>query len=306
MAGRAADGGVPDTGRVPEGDVVLRTAQRLHAALSGRVLTAFDLRWPSLATADRTGAEVLEVVSAGKHLLVRIDAVAAHPPATLHSHLRMEGSWHVHRTGARARARHPTHAVRAVLANGDWTAVGHQLGMLDLVPTAEEQQLVGHLGPDVLGPDWDPARVKDTLLGDPDRPVGDALLDQRVLAGVGTLFMAEALFLRGVTPWTPVRDAGDLDALLELEHKLLALNAARAVQSTTGDLSPGRTQWVHTRSGRPCRRCGTTVRVAMIGQAPRERTAFYCPSCQRGPAPTDDGRVQRPLGSTGRRSGYGR
>lgn len=281
---------------MPEADVVWRTAHRLDAALAGRALTHADLRWPSLATADLTGLVVREVVSAGKHLLTRLDPDTRRPALTLHSHLRMEGSWHVHRTGERAGTR-PRPGVRAVLANDEWTTVGHRLGMLDLVQTAEEASFVGHLGPDVLGPGWDPAEVVRKLQATPGRQVGEALLDQRVLAGVGTFYMAEALFVRGVSPWAPVRDAGDLGALLALLHRLLSVNARRAVQSTTGDLRPGRTQWVHARSGRPCRRCGTGVRVATIGAAPQQRPAFYCPRCQPGPTPTDDGRPQRPLGS---------
>ena len=277
---------------MPEGDVVWRTAQRLHAALAGRTLTLCDLRWPSLATTDLTGREVLEVVAAGKHLLTRVEG-----GLTLHSHLRMDGSWHVHRTGETWARRRPENGVRAVLANEAWTAVGHELGMLDLVPTDAESGLVGHLGPDVLGPGWDAAEATRRLAAAPDRPVGAALLDQRVLAGVGTFFMAECLFLRGVSPWTAVRGAGDLDALVALVHRLLTANRDRAVQSTTGDLRPGRQQYVHSRSGRPCRRCGTTIRVAPIGEPPQERTAFYCPRCQPGPTPTDDGRRQAPLGA---------
>nr|WP_284287490.1 hypothetical protein [Angustibacter aerolatus] len=142
-----------------------------------------------------------------------------------------------------------------------------------------------------------------TMRADPQRTVGETLLDQRVLAGVGTMFMAEALFLRGVTPWTPVADVdtgGGLEALLDLEHRLLDLNRERAVQVTTGDARPGRDKWVHGRSGRPCWRCGTTVRVAPVGPPPTDRTGFYCPACQQGPRPTDDGRTQRPLGSGAR------
>jgi endonuclease-8 len=267
---------------MPEGDVVWRTARRLDEALAGRPLTRCELRWPSLATADLTGRQVLAVASAGKHLLTRFAGTASGPPLTLHSHLRMEGSWHVHRTGERWAARSPD-GVRAVLANERWTAVGHRLGMLDLVRTADEAALVGHLGPDVLGPGWDPDAAAANLAADPDRAVGEALLDQRVLAGVGTFFMAESLFLRGTTPWTPVRDAGDPAELARLVHRLLDSCRRTPFQSTTGDTRRGRTQWVHGRSGRPCRRCGSVVRVAPIGRAPNERTAFYCPSCQRGP-----------------------
>jgi endonuclease-8 len=300
---------------VPEGDVVWRTAQRLHAALAGRCLTRCELRWPTLATADLSGRPVLEVASAGKHLLLRCgprpDAgvaegggTGARPgadpgavPLTLHSHLRMEGSWLLHRTGTPWHAPRPEHEVRAVLANPEWTAVGHRLGMLDLVATADEHRLVGHLGPDLLGPGWDPAEAVRRLTARPERPVGEALLDQRVLAGAGTFYTCEALFLRGFTPWTPVADAGDPARLVDLVHRLVFANRDRGVQSTTGDLRPGREQWVHARSGRPCRRCGTGIRVASIGQTPTDRVAFYCPHCQQGPAPTDDGRPQQPLGA---------
>jgi endonuclease-8 len=296
---------------VPEGDVVWRTARRLHAALAGRLLTVTDLRWPSLATADLTGRAVLEVVSAGKHLLTRIEGTGG-PGWSLHSHLRMEGAWHIHRTGQPwqgDRGDHggrADHGVRAVIANSDWTAVGHRLGMLDLVPTDREGDLVGHLGPDLLGTGWDAAEAARRIRVDPARAVGEALLDQRVLAGVGTFYLSESLFLRGITPWTAAGEIDDVEALVDLLHRLLTANAARAVQSTTGDTRQGRTQYVHARSGRGCRRCGAIVRVAAIGQAPNDRVAFYCPRCQPGPAPTDTGGPQRPLGSgvRGRRPDY--
>ena len=289
--------------------MVWRTAQRLHAALAGRRLTACELRWPSLSTADLTGRPVIEVVSAGKHLLLRCGPVPGDDgvprpvpggdgvPLTLHSHLRMEGSWQVFRTDRPWHPPRPAHEVRAVLANPEWTAVGHRLGMLDLIPTAQEPRLIGHLGPDLLGGGWDAEEAVRRLAAHPDRPVGEALLDQRVLAGVGTFYMCEVLFLRGVTPWTPVAQAGDLHRLVDLVHRIVLANRDRGVQSTTGDLRPGREQWVHARSARPCRRCGTSIRVAPIGQPPIDRAAFYCPNCQRGPAPTDHGRPQQPLGA---------
>ena len=284
---------------MPEGDVVWRTAHRLHRALAGRELLAADLRWPSLATAELTGRRVLEVVSAGKHLLTRLAASGGEPALTLHSHLRMEGSWYVERTGD-PRGRRSASGVRAVLTTREWTAVGHKLGMLDLVPTAREDGLVGHLGPDLLGPGWDAEQARRRLLQQPDRELGAALLDQRVLAGVGTFYMAEACFLARLTPWSPVRDVQDLPAFVDLLHRLLEVNKDRVEQVTTGDLRHGRHNYVHGRSGLACLRCGSTVRVAMIGEAPQERTAFYCPGCQRGPAPTDDGRPQRPLGHVDR------
>jgi endonuclease VIII len=268
---------------VPEGDVVWRTARLLHAAFAGQLLTGCDLRWPGIATADLTGREVLAVVPRGKHLLMRF---AGDPPLTLHSHLRMDGSWRLQRADVPA----PTGTgrrddVRAVLRTAEWTAIGRKLGMLDLVRTRDEHTLIGHLGPDVLGEDWDPEHVARTLAGQPERAIGDALLDQRVLAGVGTFYMAEALFLRGVSPWTPTGQVRDVPALLHLVHRLLVANRDRVGQVTTGDARPGRGSWVYGRARRACRRCGTRVLVAPIGQPPHERVAYFCPTCQPGPAP---------------------
>jgi endonuclease VIII len=280
---------------VPEGDIVWRAANRLNAALGGRVLTLSDLRWPSLATVDLSGREVVEVASRGKHLLTRVAAGGTDPPITLHTHFRMEGSWHVHRTGERWRSRSASD-IRAVLANDTWTAVGQKLGMLDLTPTADEHALVGHLGPDLLGPDWDAEEALLRLRRGPQRPIGEALLDQRNLAGIGTFFLAETLFLHGISPWTPVADVPDLPAVVTLARKLLDVSRVRGLQVTTGDTRPGRANYVHGRSGRPCLRCGTRIRVASVGVAPQDRVAFYCPHCQRGPAPTD-GHHQPPIGA---------
>jgi endonuclease-8 len=279
---------------VPEGDTVFRTASRLHAALAGAPLVLADLRWPSLATADLAGATTTEVLPRGKHLLQRLDT-----GLTLHSHLRMEGQWRVARPGPETSRLLRRDDLRAAVGTSRWTAVGLRLGMLDLVPTDREGDLVGHLGPDVLGPDWDPARAVTAVTAYP-ATVGEALLDQRVLAGVGTYWASEALFLERVLPWTaaaavpPQRVA----RLVERVARLMSVAKENAVQSSTGSHRAGETSWVHGRSGRPCRRCGDTVRVALLGPQPRARTMFSCPTCQGGFAPTDDRRPQRPLGSS--------
>jgi endonuclease VIII len=258
--------------------MVWRTARALHSSRAGGQLTGCDLRWPTLATADLTGRTVLAVVARGKHLLMRF---SGDPPLTLHSHLRMEGSWRLYPAGRGA----PTGSgrrddVRAVLRTSGWTAVGRRLGMLDLVRTRDEHTLVGHLGPDVLGDDWDPDRVERALSERPERAIGEALLDQRVLAGVGTFYLAEVLFLRGISPWTPSGQVPDVPALLRLVHRLMLANRDRAAQVTTGDTRPGRTSWVYGRAGRACRRCGTPVAVAAIGEQPQDRMVFFCPACQ--------------------------
>ena len=282
---------------MPEGDTVWRTAHRLHQALSGEELVLCDLRFPEIATVDLTGATTTEVVSRGKHVLHRLDN-----GVTVHSHLRMEGQWRVERADESGRWLRRAD-LRAALGTTQWAAIGLRLGMLEVLPTAREGEVVGHLGPDVLGPDWDPARAVDNLAADP-QPVGSALLDQRNLAGVGTLWASESLFLERLHPWTPASQVPRerLESLVARISKLLDVSRLHAVQSSTGSRRRGEEHFVHARSGRPCRRCGDTVRVAMIGRAPQDRTMFYCPTCQGGLAPNDDGRTQRPMGSAGGRA----
>jgi len=284
---------------VPEGDTVWRTADRLNRALVGAPVVHAELRWPSAPDVDLTGSRTIEVVARGKHLLHRFDT-----GSTLHTHLRMEGQWRVEHPGAHTDRVLRRPDLRAAVLTDAWSALGLRLGMLDLVPTDHEHQLVGHLGPDVLGHDWDPALARERISAF-DGFVGDALLDQRVLAGVGTFWASEVLFLEHTLPWT---HAGDLGAdtvrdLVERLHRLMLAAARSGSQSSTGIARSGEEAYVHARSGRPCRRCGDTVRVAMTGAPPRERTLFSCPTCQGGQAPTDDGRRQRPLGSTPSTSG---
>ncbi|WP_226345300.1 DNA-formamidopyrimidine glycosylase family protein [Agilicoccus flavus] len=285
---------------MPEGDTVFRTARRLHQALAGAELTVTDLRWAGVAEVDLTGRSTLEVVSRGKHVLHRVEG-----GVTIHSHLRMDGQWRVAATSDVSARDLGDHRLRAVVGTSVWTCLGRLLGMLDVVPTSEEHTLVGHLGPDLLGPDWDASEALHRVRAHPDVAVGEALLDQRNLAGIGTMYAAESLFLQRLHPWTPIAELPDgaLEALVDRARRLLLLNRENAVQTTTGRGGREPTTWVHARSGRPCLRCGATVRVSMIGPAPRERTMFSCPACQGGPGPADDGRPQEPLGSAGGRGG---
>jgi endonuclease-8 len=284
---------------MPEGDTVWRTARRLHEALADQVITAADVRWPGLSTAELSGMRTLEVASRGKNILHRLDA-----GLTLHSHLQMEGQWRVEATGRLANRTLANPQLRALIRTAGWTALGFRLGNLHLVPTREEDRLVGHLGPDVLGLDWDAAEAARRILMS-EATIGAALLDQRNLAGVGTLFASEALFLTGLNPWHPAADlaGAQVSGLVERVHRLLDVNRHHATQSTTGVHRRGETAYVHRRSGRPCRRCGDSVRVAVVGEPPQERAFFYCPTCQGGMAPGDDGRPQGPLGSSSRSPG---
>ncbi|WP_328479372.1 DNA glycosylase [Streptomyces sp. NBC_00377] len=264
---------------MPEGDTVWQAAKRLHGALAGKVLTRSDLRVPKYATADLTGRAVLDVTPRGKHLLTRVEG-----GLTLHSHLRMDGSWKVFAKDQRWTGG-PAHQIRAILGTHDRTAVGYRLPVLELLRTADEQRAVGHLGPDLLGPDWDPERALANLFDDPARSLGEALLDQRNLAGIGNVYKCELCFLLGVTPWLPVGalPADRSSKLPALAKKLLEANRDRPVRSTTG--RRGQDLFVYGRAPRPCLRCGTRVRMADQGDGSRERPTYWCPTCQAGPAP---------------------
>jgi endonuclease VIII len=257
---------------MPEGDVVWRTARQLHDALAGRILVRSDFRVPRYATTDLTGRAVTGAISRGKHLLIRVDG-----DVTVHSHLRMEGSWRISRAGG-----YPPrdHRIRVVLANDTWQAVGHQLGIVEVIRTSRESATVGYLGPDLLGPDWDADEAVRRLLAAPDRAIGEALLDQRNLAGIGNLYKAETLFLRGVSPWRAVGEAGSLPEMVELARRLLEANKEHIGQVITGNAARGEQTWVYGRAGRPCRRCGTIISRADQGPVTEERVTFWCPRCQ--------------------------
>ncbi|MGH3244840.1 MAG: DNA-formamidopyrimidine glycosylase family protein [Trebonia sp.] len=260
---------------MPEGDVVWNTAQRLHTALAGQVLTRSDFRVPQYATVSLAGHLVTEAVAHGKHLLIRTGN-----GLTIHTHLKMDGYWRVQPADA-GRPLGRNHQLRLVLGNTRWLAAGYLLGITEVLPTAREDQVTGHLGPDLLGPDWDATAAAARVARDPDRPIGEALLDQKNLAGLGTFYTAEMLFLRGVEPWRPVGSVENLHALVELGHRLLDANKTRPGHVTTGDARPGRDSWVYGRAGRPCRRCGTPVKRGEQGPPGQERLRFWCPSCQR-------------------------
>jgi endonuclease-8 len=267
---------------VPEGDTVWLVAKRLNDALAGQLLNECDLRVPALATTDLSGREVTEVVPRGKHILTRVGG-----GLTLHSHLRMDGMWYLYRRGSRWNGG-PGHLIRAVLGTEQVHAVGYHLHDLAVVNTGDEAELVGHLGPDLLSPDFDIAEVIRRITADPTCQIGPALLDQRNLAGIGNIYKAETLFMEGINPWTPVSEIDDagLERLILLARRLLERNKVHFSQATTGDPRRGHEHWVTSRTRRPCRRCGTPIRRHDQGEPPRQRVTYWCPTCQPGPEPS--------------------
>ena len=270
----------PVRSAVPEGDSVYRAARRLDR-LAGQVLASSDFRVPHHATADLAGRMLLPTDTHGKHLLTRVEG-----GLTVHTHLRMDGSWTVLHPGRRLPRRLEPDVRLLLVTEQDQRAAGLKVPVVELLRTQEEHTVVGHLGPDPLRADWDPAEAVRRLSARPDRPLAAALLDQRNLAGLGNLWTNELCFLRGHSPWTLV-GAVDLPRLVDLAARMLQFSAHHpvAAQVTTGSTRRGDSHWVSGRAGRRCLRCASAIQVVaeVLGDPERRRT-WWCPSCQPGPS----------------------
>lgn len=308
---------------MPEGDTVARQCRVLHEALAGATLTASDLRVPRAATADLVGWSVREVRPRGKHLLIRLEPPSTGGiPHTLHTHLMMDGIWHVDGKALRSSdtsggPRSPD-TIRVILTaqhpdGRHARAVAYDVKQVRLLRTADESTLVGHLGPDLLDPSWEEKpelreQAVSNLAAEPERPIGLALLDQRNLAGIGNIYRSELCFLRQVHPAAPTQSAGDLDALVDLAHRLLTLNLDRSVRVTTGGmLGRDGDLWVYGRGGLQCRRCRTRIERGEIGDPRLEgtepRVLWFCPRCQAGPGAPARGGAGGEAGPGRRRPG---
>jgi endonuclease-8 len=251
---------------MPEGDTVWHTAATLRQHLAGQTLTRCDIRVPQFSTVDLTGEVVDEVLSRGKHLFIRVGR------ASIHSHLKMDGSWRVGKRPARL-----DHRARIILEAKTVRAVGVDLGVLEILDRDHDGDVVAHLGPDLLGQDWDAKVAAANLTARPDRPIAEALLDQRVLAGLGNVYCNELCFVSGHLPTAPVTAITDPRRLVSRARDMLWVNRFRWNRCTTGDTRPGRQLWVYGRAGQNCQRCGTRINSDDTGQ----RVTYWCPSCQR-------------------------
>jgi endonuclease-8 len=270
---------------MPEGDTIYRAAQTLARALQGQTVTAFAGKAPQLRAirAQRlVGQTIARVESRGKHLLIWF----APTDLALHTHMRMSGSWHLYRTGERWRK--PQHYARAVIAVEGWTAVCFSAPIVELLPRAEIERLpaLADLGPDALDEHTDLAEARRRLDERAEWAIAEALLDQRVLAGVGNVYKSEVLFLHRVDPWTPVSGVppATRDALLKSAEELLKRNVAPGAGqriTTTVDSTTGPT-YVYGRARRPCARCSTPISRARQGE--QGRSTYWCRRCQ-GPGP---------------------
>jgi endonuclease-8 len=248
-----------------EGDTILRAARRIDAALTGQTIAAAtpNPRGRAARIERLDGRRLESVESHGKNLLLHFGDLV------LHSHMGMNGSWHVYPRGGPWRK--PRHAAWAVLVGEMQEAVQFGGPTLRLIPAARLRRdpQLARLGPDILAPELDLAAVSAGLRADPARTVGDALLDQALVAGIGNIFKSEACFAARVDPWRPVADLSDE----ELGRVLLA--ARELMEQAVAD---GRHVYAVYRARRPCAVCGG--RIASRGQGDANRTTYWCPHCQ--------------------------
>ena len=240
---------------MPEGDTIFRTARTLQAALAGKTVTRFETMLPKLERIPLAGRRVERVFAAGKHLIIQFDG-----GVQLHTHMRMNGSWHVYRQGQRWRR--PRADMRLIIETEDYVAVGFN------VPVAEFGSAPA-LGPDLLSPDFDPDEALRRVREHGAEEIANVLLNQRVMAGIGNIWKSESLFRSGVDPFTRVGDLDDarLRRIIDNARKLLRASA-------NGRVEP----MVYSRGGKPCRRCGT--RIASRAQGEGVRLTYWCPTCQ--------------------------
>ena len=270
---------------MPEGDAIFRTAHTLHRALAGKTIVRFESVLPKLTRVQHdtpvTGRTVESVTAAGKHVLMRFSG-----DLTLRTHMRMNGSWHVYRPGERWRK--PRRDMRIVVATADFEAVAFTVPVAEFLESAKEarQEDLRHMGPDLLAASFDEDEALRRVREYHSEEIADVLLNQRVVAGIGNIYKCETLFLCGVDPFTT---AGTLDddvirRLLRTARKYLQAN----VRKTSGGIvtyagfrrerGEGGRHYVYARSGRPCRKCGTSIQLR--AQGPHARLTYWCPTCQ--------------------------
>ena len=273
--------------RMPEGDTIFRAARTLHRALAGKTVTRFDSVFPALArVADDhpiVGRTIESVAARGKHLLITFS-----DNLVLHTHMRMNGSWHLYPAGARWQR--PARDMRVLVGTADAVAVGFNVPEAELLT---ERDLARHNELSALGPDLlDPVSNRDDVLRRMHArgrdPIGDVLLNQRVAAGIGNVLKCEILFIAGVDPFTPVSRIGetDLERLVDIAREQLAANVMEPSKTftrsigrrTTRSMDPNVKLWVYGRGGKPCRRCGAIIQAEKTGLD--ARLTYWCPRCQ--------------------------
>lgn len=274
---------------MPEGDTIFRTARTLHKTLSGHRATRFETAYAHLARVDDErairGRLIERCEAAGKHVLIVFEG-----DLILRTHMRMSGSWHLYRHGERW-WRGPQ-AMRVRIDTADWVAVAFDVPVAEFV-TAKQLATTGPvaaLGPDLLKPDFDRDEAIRRVRAAGALPIAQALLDQRLVAGIGNVYKSEVLFLAGIHPDMPSsavpQDA--MERIMDLGRSLLGANVVegtpgaiqtyRSLRRTDRRSDPADSLWVYSRAGQPCRKCGTAIAAKKMGLD--ARTTYWCPACQ--------------------------
>jgi endonuclease-8 len=255
---------------MPEGDTIRRLADRIGSRFAGQRCTRCITRDPRLVGLDLTGRTLVEADAVGKHLLLRFD-----DGRTLHAHLLMQGSWRVGPASTEPQWRR---RVELWFEDGRLTAI--DVPILGVVATAHEDQVVGHLGPDLCGPVApDPDAVAARLLADPGAPLAAALLDQRNVAGFGNVYAVELPFIVGISPNQPVGGIDGLDGLLRIGTPMIRQHAAKGPRNTTGRRLNQPDHFVYGRQACPV--CATRLASWDDRTSPWGRISSWCPACQR-------------------------
>jgi endonuclease VIII len=249
-----------------EGDTILRAARRIEDAIGGQVVgvRAGSSRSRAAGAERLDGRRLDRVEARGKHLLLHFGEL------TLHSHLGMSGSWQVGRQGERRRR--PASAAWLTLSGDEMEAVQFGGPTLRVLSAAQLRRdpMLARLGPDILAPDFDLAAAAAGLRASPDRELGEVLLDQRLVAGIGNIFKSEACFAAQTDPWRQIAELSEVELQATLSH------ARRLMQESVATSRPDPA--VYGRAGRPCSVCGTPI--AARGQGDANRRTYWCPRCQ--------------------------
>jgi endonuclease-8 len=258
---------------VPEGDTIHRAARTLSKAIGGRRVTGFRSVLDALRGAELVGRTVEKVEARGKNLLIHFD-----DGRVLHSHMRMEGSWHIYRPKERWR-KSPRRA-HAVLETDAWVAVCFSAPVVELLAGPRHSRHLRDLGPDLLDPGFDRHEALRRLRSADALPVGEAVMLQRLVAGIGNVYKSETLFQEGLSPFARV---GELDedrllGLLRTARRLMHANLRGFPRTTRWRVDGSGRLWVYGRQGEPCHRCGTAIRMRRQGDA--GRSTYWCPTCQ--------------------------
>jgi endonuclease-8 len=271
---------------MPEGDTIFRTAQALHRHLAGRIVTRFDSVFPALTRIDHdrplAGRTVDAVISRGKHILMTFSG-----DLVLHTHMRMNGSWHGYPPGVAWRR--PVRDMRVLVATAEFVAVGFNVPVAELLTARDltRHDALRELGPDLLDASFDVEAAAQGVKNEGRCAIVDVLLNQRVVAGIGNIFKSETLFVAGIHPFTPASDLSDADLvrILGIARDMLRANAvdrgrlapSRGIR-TRDSLDPRTALWVYGRGGKPCRKCGTLIQGRKTGLD--ARVTYWCPNCQ--------------------------